>query len=182
MPTTNQAMARFRASLLRRASAVAWVVLIIISAQAVRREVFGEPTFWVPMAALGGLLVISTATRWDRLMATRFAPWIAVGWLSSLIFGLTAFALVPQLTATSTPILYGIAAVSGLLLVWWAHAFMTVLVGAAVAFIAIRVSQLTAPADVLAQVLTVAVVSAATALVGLEFERGCAIGTERRAD
>jgi signal transduction histidine kinase len=179
MPTTNQAMARFRASLLRRASAVAWVVLIIISAQAVRREVFGEPTFWVPMAALGGLLVISTATRWDRLMATRFAPWIAVGWLSSLIFGLTAFALVPQLTATSTPILYGIAAVSGLLLVWWAHAFMTVLVGAAVAFIAIRVSQLTAPADVLAQVLTVAVVSAATALVGLEFEREAVRSAQR---
>ncbi|MGA7097353.1 MAG: ATP-binding protein [Acidimicrobiia bacterium] len=179
MPTTNQAMARFRASLLRRASAVAWVVLIIISAQAVRREVFGEPTFWVPMAALGGLLVISTATRWDRLMATRFAPWVAVGWLSSLIFGLTAFALVPELTATSTPILYGIAAVSGLLLVWWAHAFMTVLVGAAIAFIALRVSQITAPADVLAQVLTVAVVSAATALVGLEFEREAVRSAQR---
>ncbi|MFZ0625049.1 MAG: ATP-binding protein [Acidimicrobiia bacterium] len=179
MPTTNQAMARFRASLLRRASAVAWVVLIIISAQAVRREVFGQPTFWVPMAALGGLLVISTATRWDRLMATRFAPWVAVGWLSSLIFGLTAFALVPELTATSTPILYGIAAVSGLLLVWWAHAFMTVLVGAAIAFIALRVSQITAPADVLAQVLTVAVVSAATALVGLEFEREAVRSAQR---
>jgi hypothetical protein len=39
-PTIHQAMARFRASLLRRASAVAWVVLIIISAQAVRQEVF----------------------------------------------------------------------------------------------------------------------------------------------
>jgi signal transduction histidine kinase len=169
-PTTHQAMARFRASLLRRASAVAWVVLIIIAAQAVRQQVFTEPGFWIPMAGLAAMLVVSTATRWDRPMATRFAPWIAVAWLTGLIVGITAFALIDPLEATATPILYGIAAVSGLLLTWWAHAFMTVLIGLAISFIAFEAGA-DAIADVVAPVLTVAVVSAATALVGLEFER-----------
>ncbi|MGH3667956.1 MAG: hypothetical protein ACRDU7_06665, partial [Acidimicrobiia bacterium] len=154
-PTTHQAMARFRASLLRRASAVAWVVLIIIGAQAVRREVFTQPGFWIPMAGLAAMLVVSTATRWDRPMATRYAPWIAVAWLTGLILGITAFALIEPLEATATPILYGIAAVSGLLLTWWAHAFMTVLIGLAISFIAFEAGTVAIP-DLVAPVLTVA--------------------------
>jgi signal transduction histidine kinase len=170
-PTTHQAMARFRASLLRRASAVAWVILIIIAAQAVRQQVFAQPGFWIPMAGLAGMLVVSTATRWDRPMATRYAPWIAVAWLTGLLLGITAFALIDELTATATPILYGIAAVSGLLLTWWAHALMTVLIGFAIGFISFSTGSADAIADVVAPVLTVSVVSAATALVGMEFER-----------
>ncbi len=170
-PTTHEAMARFRASLLRRASAVAWVILIIIGAQAVRQQVFNQPGFWIPMAGLAGMLIVSTATRWDRPMATRYAPWIAVAWLTGLILGITAFALIDALTATATPILYGIAAVSGLLLTWWAHAFMTVLIGLAISFISFSVGTADAIEEVVAPVLTVMVVSAATALVGMEFER-----------
>jgi signal transduction histidine kinase len=117
------------------------------------------------------MLVVSTATRWDRPMATRFAPWIAVAWLTGLILGITAFALIDELTATATPILFGIAAVSGLLLTWWAHALMTVLIGFAIAFISFSTGSADAIADVVAPVLTVGVVSAATALVGMEFER-----------
>jgi signal transduction histidine kinase len=170
-PTTHQAMARFRASLLRRASAVAWVVLIIIAAQAVRQEVFTQQGFWIPMAGLAAMLIISTVTRWDRPMATRHAPWIAVAWLTGLIVGIAAFALIEDLEATATPILYGIAAVSGLLLTWWAHAFMTVLIGLAISFVAFSVGGADAIQDVVAPVLTVTVVAAATALVGMEFER-----------
>ncbi|HEX5695855.1 MAG TPA: hypothetical protein VFZ15_05680, partial [Acidimicrobiia bacterium] len=178
-PTTHQAMARFRASLLRRASAVAWVVLIIVAAQAVRTEVYTQSGFWIPMTALAALLIVSTATRWTKLMATRFAPWIAIGWLTGLIVGITGFALVPALTATATPILYGIAAVSGLLLAWWAHAFMTVLIALAISFVAFNVNEANTAQDVLALVLTVAVVSAATALVGMEFEREAVRSADR---
>jgi signal transduction histidine kinase len=169
--TTHQAMARFRASLLRRASAVAWVVLIIIAAQAVRQEVYTRREFWIPMAGLAAMLIVSAVTRWDRPMATRHAPWIAVGWLTVLILGISSFALIEALEGTATPILYGIAAVSGLLLTWWAHAFMTVLIGLAIAFVAFGVGDADAIQDVVAPVLTVAVVSAATALIGMEFER-----------
>ncbi len=150
---------------------MAWVVLIIIGAQAVRQQVFNQPGFWIPMAGLAGMLIVSTATRWDRPMATRYAPWIAVAWLTGLILGITAFALIDALTATATPILYGIAAVSGLLLTWWAHAFMTVLIGLAISVISFSVGTADAIEEVVAPVLTVMVVSAATALVGMEFER-----------
>jgi signal transduction histidine kinase len=170
-PTTHKAMARFRASLLRRASAVAWVVMIIISAQAVRESVFSQPQFWVPMTGLAVLLVVSTAARWDRIMASPAAPWVATGWLVGLIVGITALAVVPELTATAQPILFGIAAVSGLLLTWWAHALVTVVIMGAISFLAFNLGSAEAIPDLLAPVLTVAVVAAATALVGLEFER-----------
>lgn len=178
-PTTQQAMARFRASLLRRASAVAWVILIIIAAQAVRTEVFVEVGFWIPMTALAAMLVVSAATRWDKLMSTRYAPWIAASWLTGLIIGITAFALVPELSATATPILYGIAAVSGLLLTWWAHAFMTVFIAAAISFITFSSGDAQNVQDVLALALTVMVVSAATALIGMEFEREAVRSADR---
>jgi signal transduction histidine kinase len=178
-PSPRQAMARFRGSLLRRASAVAWVVLIIIAAQAVRNEVFAEVGFWIPMTALAAMLVVSAATRWDKLMATRYAPWIASAWLTGLIIGISAFALVPELNATATPILYGIAAVSGLLLTWWAHAFMTVFIAAAISFIAFNTGDAITVQDVLGLALTVMVVSAATALVGMEFEREAVRSADR---
>jgi signal transduction histidine kinase len=178
-PTTHQAMARFRASLLRRASALAWVVLIIISAQAVRTEVFSEPIFWIPMAFLAAILIFSTAIRWEKSMGTAAAPWIAVSWILGLIVGLTAVALVEELTGVTEPILFGIAAVSGLLLVWWAHAFMTVAIGGAIAFLAFSLGEADAINDVLAPLITVVTVSAATALVGLEFEREAVRSTER---
>lgn len=165
------AMARFRASLLRRASAVAWVVLIIVAAQAVRTEVFTEPGFWIPMTGLAVLLIGSTAIRWNNLMATRYAPWIGVGWISVLVIGITVLATVPELTATAQPILFGIAAVSGLLLTWWAHAFMTVFIGLAISYIGFTLGQADAISDLVAPLLTMATVAAATALVGMEFER-----------
>lgn len=178
-PTTHQAMARFRASLLRRASAVAWVVLIIIGAQAVRTEVFSEPGFWIPTTALAGLLIFSTVTRWEKAMATAAAPWIAVGWILAMTLGLTAIALVPEMRGVAEPILFGIAAVSGLLLTWWMHAFMTVFIGLAIAYIDFSTNTATDIDDVLGSMLTVAAVGAATALVGMELEREAVRALER---
>ena len=102
-PTVHDAMARFRASLLRRASAVGWVVLIIVGAQAVRSEgqVFTRPGFYYPMAAMSLLLVVATATRWERIMATGAAPWISSGWLIGLIVGITALGTIPELTGSA---------------------------------------------------------------------------------
>lgn len=170
-PTVHAAMARFRASLLRRASAVAWVVLIVIGAQAVQNEVYIEPGFYIPMASLAVLMIVSTATRWDRLMSTRAAPWISASWLLALIVGITAIGSVEELTTTTEPVLFGIAAVSGLLLTWWAHAFITAAIGLAISYLAFSLGQADAIADVVAPVITVVVVAAATALVGFEFEK-----------
>ncbi len=164
-------MARFRASLLRRASAIAWVVLIVIAAQAVRTGVFTEPRSWIPMAAIAALLTISAAVRWERLMTTAAAPWISTAWLASLVVGISVLALIPDLNPIAEPILFGITAVSGLLLTWWAHAFMTVFIGAGISSVAFSLGQADALIDVVAPLLTMAIVAAATAIVGLEFER-----------
>ncbi|MDX1469328.1 MAG: ATP-binding protein [Acidimicrobiia bacterium] len=164
-------MARFRASLLRRSSAVAWIVLIVIGAQAVQSEAYLDPGFYLPMGALAVLLIVSTATRWDRLMATGAAPWIASIWLLIMIAGITAIGSVPELTTVTEPVLFGIAAVSGLLLTWWAHAFVTVSIGMAISYLAFTLGEADAIADVVAPVVTVTVVAAATALVGFEFEK-----------
>lgn len=170
-PTVHEAMARFRSSLLRRASAVAWVVLIVIGAQAVQNEVYVEPGFYIPMAGLAVFMIVSTAIRWDRLMATRAAPWISASWLLALIAGITAIGSVEELTTTTEPVLFGIAAVSGLLLTWWAHAFITVAISLAISYLAFTLGQADAIADVVSPVITVIAVGAATALVGFEFER-----------
>ncbi|MGH3649580.1 MAG: hypothetical protein ACRDU9_02640, partial [Acidimicrobiia bacterium] len=103
--SVHEAMARFRSSLLRRASAVAWIVLIVIGAQAVRSpledgtQLFTLPEFYVPMAGLTVLLISSTAMRWNRVMATWAAPWVAAGWLLTLTAGITALALIRDLNA-----------------------------------------------------------------------------------
>ncbi|MFZ0015585.1 MAG: ATP-binding protein [Acidimicrobiia bacterium] len=175
--SVNESMARFRSSLLRRASAVAWVVLIIIGYQAVRSplpdgtQLFTEPEFFIPMAGLSALLILSTATRWDRMMRSEAAPWAATGWLLGLIAGITALAVIPELNNTATPILFGIAAVSGLLLTWWAHALVTVIIALAVGFISSTIPEANVVGDYLAPIVVVLVVAASTALVGFEFEK-----------
>lgn len=183
-PTVHEAMARFRASLLRRASAVAWIVLAIIGAQAVREEVFRNSAFVVPIVGLAVLLVVSAFARWEKVMATPAAPWIATAWLAAVTVGVTSLAVVPELTGTAEPILFGIAAVSGLLLTWWAHAFMTVGIAGAIAAIAFLLGEAEAIPDVLVPMVTVIVVAATTALVGFEFEKEAIVssGKEKRLE
>jgi K+-sensing histidine kinase KdpD len=173
----HESMARFRSSLLRRASAVAWVVLIIIGYQAVRSplpdntQLFTQPDFYIPMSGLAVLLILSSALRWDRIMRSAAAPWAATGWLLGMIAGITALAVNSDLNATTEPILFGMAAVSGLLLAWWAHALVTVVISLAIAFINFGLGDASDIADVVATIVVVLVVAAATALVGFEFER-----------
>jgi signal transduction histidine kinase len=178
-PTINEAMARFRSSLLRRASAVAWVILILVGAQAVRVEVFASSEFYVPMAVLASLLIVSTATRWDKLMATGWGPWAASGWLLILITGVTALGSIAELNPTALPVLYGLAAVSGLLLVWWAHVLVPWVIGGAIAYLAVVAGQADAVTDVVAALITVFAVAGATAIVGWEFAREAVVSIGR---
>ncbi|MDH3189448.1 MAG: ATP-binding protein [Acidimicrobiia bacterium] len=180
--TVNQAMATFRGSLLRRASAVGWFVTVILGAQAVREQVFQEPNLYIPVAAIAATLIISTVIRWEGLMATRAAPWIAATWLAVFIGGIAAVALVPGMKATAEPILFGLVAVSGLLLTWWAHAIITVSAGVLLAYITLEVIDTSSIADVVGPMLTVVAVGAATALVGMEFERQTLKSAEREAE
>jgi signal transduction histidine kinase len=178
----HKAMAPFRGSLLRRASAVGWFVTIILSAQAVRVEVFSQPEFFIPIAALAGMLTVSTAIRWESLMTTRAAPWIATAWMMVFATGIGAIALIPEMNPTALPILFGLAAVSGLLVPWWAHALITVAIGAEIAYLTFAINPEAGLTDVLGLILTVVAVGASTALVGMEFERETLRSAERSAE
>jgi signal transduction histidine kinase len=180
--STHRAMGSFRGSLLRRASAVGWFVLIILGAQAVRVQepegpVFSLPEFYIPVIVLAVTLMVSTAVRWERLMSTGAAPWISLVWLAVFISGIGAIALIPSMNPTAAPILFGLAAVSGLLLTWWAHAFMTVTIAGVISYISIELGL-----DLVGPLLTVIAVAAATALVGFEFERESVRSASRESE
>ena len=178
--STHMAMASFRASLLRRASAVGWFVMITVSAQAVRVEVFQTPEFLIPLAVIAALLIIFTAIRWDRLMSTWAAPWISLAWLLTFTGGIGAIALIEQMNPTAAPILFGLAAVSGLLLTWWAHALVTVIIAGVITYVSFEL--MTTGEDLLGLLLTIVAVAAATALVGFEFERESVRSASREAE
>lgn len=180
--SVNRAMATFRGSLLRRASAVGWFVTVILAAQAVREEVFDKPQFYLPVTIIAVVLITSTAIRWERLMGTGAAPWIATTWLAMLIAAIGTVAQIPELNATAEPVLFGIAAISGLLLTWWAHAIMTVAIGFTISYVSLHVNELANVADVVGPLLTVIAVGAATALVGMEFERQTVRSAERELE
>lgn len=175
--STHKAMAPFRGSLLRRASAVGWFVMMILGAQAVRVQAFQLPEFFIPVGALAVTLMISTAVRWDRLMSTGAAPWISLIWLTIFTAGIGAIALIPSMNPTAGPILFGLAAVSGLLLTWWAHAFITVIISAVIGYVSFELNL-----DLVGPLLTVIAVAAATALVGFEFERESVRSASREAE
>jgi len=178
-PTVHEAMARFRASLLRRASGVAWAIVAIIGAQAVRTEVYDETVFYVPMVGLILLLVLSTIARWDRIVASPWAPVVVTAWMLLLIGSVTALGSIPELAGTAEPVLYGLAAISGLLLVWWAHALVTVSIATAIGYLALTLGEVDALPQVIAPVFTVLVVAAATALAGFELEREMIVSATR---
>src|SRR5690554_3637669 len=178
-PTVHEAMARFRASLLRRASGVAWAIVAIIGAQAVRTEVYDETVFYIPMVGLILLLVLSTIARWDRIVASPWAPVVVTAWMLLLIGSVTALGSIPELAGTAEPVLYGLAAISGLLLVWWAHAQVSVSNGTAIGYLALTLGEVDALPQVIAPVFTVLVVAAATALAGFELEREMIVSATR---
>lgn len=178
-PTVHEAMARFRASLLRRASGVAWAIVAIIGAQAVRTEVYDETVFYIPMVGLILLLVLSTIARWDRIVVSPWAPVVVTAWMLLLIGSVTALGSIPELAGTAEPVLYGLAAISGLLLVWWAHALVTVSIGTAIGYLALTLGEVDALPQVVAPVFTVLVVAAATALAGFELEREMIVSATR---
>ncbi len=180
--STHRAMSSFRGSLLRRASAVGWFVLIILGAQALRvpepeGPVFSLPEFYIPVIVLAVALMVTTAVRWEKLMSTGAAPWISLAWLAIFISGIGAIALIQSMNPTAAPILFGLAAVSGLLLTWWAHAFITVAIAGVISYISIELGL-----DLVGPLLTVIAVSSATALVGFEFERESVRSASRESE
>ena len=146
-----------------------WVVLVIIGAQAVRENVFGSPLFLIPAAVFGTVLVAASLVDWNRVMPTRHGPWATLVWNMATVLCLAVIASEAQLSTVTQPLFFGVVALSGLVLDRFKHLLVTITVVAAMAISEI----LTGPVNVAelgVQILSAAVVAAATALMGHEFE------------
>ena len=179
---SSQPLWRFRAASLRRSVALGWIVLVIIGARAVTSGVFDDPGFLVPAAFMGSVLVAASLVDWNRVMPTEKGLWATLVWNLSIIACLAAISSIADLRAVTQPLFFGIVALSGLVLDRFKHVMVTI---AVVSTLAIS-TFMTVPdpdiAEVVVQALSAAVVAAATALIGSEFEREAQRSGRRLSD
>ena len=149
--------------------AVGWVVIVIIGAQAVRENVFGSALFLIPAAVFVTVLVAASLIDWNRVMPTRNGPWATLVWNMATVLCLSVIATEPQLSTVTQPLFFGVVALSGLVLDRFKHLLVTITVVAAMALSSI-LTGFNGVAELGVQILSVAVVAAATALMGHEFE------------
>lgn len=168
-PTDLQPLFRFRAAALRRSVAVGWVVIVIIGAQAVRENVFGSALFLIPAAVFGTVLVAASLVDWNRVMPTRNGPWATLAWNMATVLCLAVIASVSELSTVTQPLFFGVVALSGLVLDRFKHFLVTITVIAAMALSTI-LTDFIGVAELVVAILSAAVVAAATALMGHEFE------------
>ena len=162
--------------------ALGWIVLVIIGAQAVARGVFANPWFLVPAALMGTVLVAASLVDWNRVMPTEKGLWATLVWNMSIILCLAAISSIPDLRAVTQPLFFGIVALSGLVLDRFKHIMVTIAVVSTLAITAFFTQPDQEVVEVLVQGLSAAVVAAATALIGSEFEREAQRSVRRLGD
>ena len=148
-----------------------WVVLVIIGAQAVRENVFGSGLFLIPAAIFGTVLVAASLVDWNRVMPTRNGPWATLAWNMATVLCLAVIASESHLSTVTQPLFFGVVALSGLVLDRFKHLLVTITVVASMALSTILTGfERQGVAELGVQILSAAVVAAATALMGHEFE------------
>jgi signal transduction histidine kinase len=175
-------LAAFRAAALRRSVVLAWVVVIVLTGQAVRREVATEQRFIVTMGMFVVMLSVASAFDWRQLLDRSVGPIVAWTWTVVITLTLGLVASVPGMFDAALPIFSGIVVLTGLILTTLRHAFVTMLAIAVLAMAALQAGEIDAIDQVLIPALTVGVVAAATALIGTEFERATQRNLARLAD
>lgn len=173
-------LVRFRAAALRRSVLLGWVVLVVLTAAAVRADSFPDRRFLITVAAFLVVLSVASGTDWTVVLRRRFGPLIAWGWTIALLVTLTVIATVDGLFQAALPIFPGIVVLTGLILEPVRHIFVSVLA----ALMVIVASLVTAEADTLADLviplLTIGVVAAATALIGTEFAKEAELAAQHQ--
>lgn len=182
VPESSQPLWRFRAASLRRSVALGWIVLVIIGARAVAGNEFANPWFLVPAALMGTVLVAASLVDWNRVMPTEKGLWATLVWNMSIILCLAAISYISILRPVTQPLFFGIVALSGLVLDRFKHTMVTIAVIATLVITALLTTPNPDVAEVLVQGLSAAVVAAATALIGSEFEREAQRSARRLGD
>ncbi len=173
---------RFRAAAMKRGVALAWVILAIFAAQAVREQSFDQIGFALGAVALALVLVSSSLVDWYRVMPTARGPWATFTWTMSITICLVVVGTQPGMETLAPPMFFGVVALSGLVLDRFKHIMVTILAVAGLAFLAALSSNEFNLAALLVQDFSLVVVATATALMGFEFEQESTRSARRLSD
>ena len=168
---TISTLVRFRAVALRRSVMLGWVLLVVLTAAAVRADTFPDRRFLVTVAIFLVILSLASGTDWSRVLRKPYGPLLAWAWTIALVLTLTVIATVEGMFQATLPIFPGIVVLTGLILEPVRHVFVSVLTAFLVIIAALVTAEADTFADLVIPVLTIGVVAAATALIGTEFAR-----------
>ena len=174
-------LVRFRAAALRRSVLLGWVLLVVLTAAAVRAESFPDRRFLVTVAAFLVVLSVASGTDWTVVLRRRFGPLIAWGWTIVLLVTLTVIATVDGLFQAALPIFPGIVVLTGLILEPVRHIFVSILAALMVIVASLVTTEADTLADLVIPLLTIGVVAAATALIGTEFAKEAELAAQHQA-
>lgn len=169
-PTLNT-LIRFRAAALRRSVMLGWVLLVVLTAAAVRTDNFPDQRFLITVAVFLIILSFASGTDWVAVLRRAHGDLLAWAWTIALVLTLTVIATVDGMFQAALPIFPGIVVLTGLILEPVRHVFVSVLTALMVIVAALITAEADTFADLLIPVLTIAVVAAATALIGTEFAK-----------
>lgn len=168
-------LVRFRAAALRRSVFLAWIVVIVLVAQAVGQEVIANPRFLAITTIFIVILALATAADWSRLLVTPYGPWLAWVWTAAVTLTLGGMAAIEPMFTTVQPLFSGVVVLTGLILEPVRHWIVSSLAVMAMSMPAVVRSWPEPPDDMIPAIvipaLTVGVVAAAAGLFGAEFER-----------
>jgi signal transduction histidine kinase len=165
---------------MRRSVALAWVVLVILSAQAVRTQSFDHLSLTLSVVLMAVVLIASSLLDWQRIMPTLRGPWATLAWIATIVLCLIVIGITPDLQTLASPMFFGLVALSGLVLDRVKHVIVSVLSVAGLALLSF-VAQAQV-ATLLVQTFSVVVVATATALMGYEFEQESVRSARRLTD
>lgn len=169
--TSVDTLIRFRAAALKRSVALAWVLLVVLTAAAVSNGVFAQTRFLVTVGGFLVILSLASGTDWARLLQRDFGQGVAWIWTMTLVVALTSIATVQGMYPYALPIFSGVVVLTGLILEPVRHVFVSILTVALLTFAALTTGEAEVYRDVLIPVMTIGVVAAATTLIGTEFAR-----------
>ncbi len=173
----TEPLIRFRAAALRRSVLFAWVIVVVVTAQAVSRGVVTDRQFLLVVGVFVVILAGATSANWTEVLAASRGKWAATVWIVFMVVTLGALSAHDGLFNVSIPIFSGIAVLSGLVLDPVRHGIVSLLSVVMIGNAAAQAGE--RPSDIVVPIITIAVVAAATALISTEFDREARL-VERR--
>ncbi len=178
--SATEPLTRFRAAALRRSVLFAWMIVVVIVAQAVSSNAIADRRLILIAGVFVVVLAGATSANWTEVLAARRGSWAATVWVIFLVVAVGALTANKDLFEVSIPIYSGLAVLTGLILAPVRHGIVSLLSVILMSFGATQAAR--GPGDVVLPIITIGVVAAATSLIGTEFDREARLGERRLAE